>query len=464
MQKNLSFGQFSLEISSNGMEVLMNLYPPQGDRVWSGKEEIIRALQNSGIVYGINETVIAEWVEQHNQKQVIIAVGKKPIPGKDAEFLFYFETGVFRKAALEDGYGKVDLAQVKVIQSVNPGQVIAEKIPAGPGEPGSDVYGRTLTAPFGKDKNLVLGPNVFSGSPDPNKIIALVEGEPVVTHDQLAVFPVRVIQSDVNQDTGNVEFDGNIVIYGNVEIDMKVVATGEITIYGSVDAAEIRCGGHLFIRGGVYGRGKATVDCTGDCSAKFLDSVTINCQGHITVREYIMNCQINADGKVVVEGGKGQIVGGLIRSGEEIMAKVIGSRLGVQTQLEVGTPPRLKMIYQEVENNLRENQISLDKADKAITMLRQIPKLPEDRQAMLDSLVNTAEVLKQRIAEAEVKKEELGAEILKSTLEKGKIKVSEIINPGVTVTMGRTTIKINEDIRFATLAYRDREIRVCPYF
>jgi uncharacterized protein (DUF342 family) len=457
-------GRYRFEVSADGMEAFLTIFPPIGTRKLPDATEIITALQAAGITYGIREDSIRDAVLQGNGKPVRIAAGVKSVPGKDAEFIFYFKTGVFRKAAIEDGYGKLDLGQVEVVQNVEAGQVIAEKIAAGPGQAGRDVYGKMIPPKPGSDVELVLGPNVFCLNSEQTKLIATAAGEPVLSNGRIGVYPVQVIKSDVNIETGNIEFAGNVVIFGNVEIGMRVEAEGEICIYGSVDAATIKAGGNLFIRGGVYGRGKAVLDCEGDCSVRFLDNATLNSRGYLSVHEYIMNAQVNADLKVVVEGGKGQIVGGLVRSGQEILAKVVGSRLGIQTQLEVGTPPRIKLEYQETEAMLRESQISLDKADKAIAMLKQVPNLPDDKRQILESLMNTAEILKKRIADAENKKEELGAEIIKSSSQNGRIRALEFIYPGVVVTMGRTTFRVQEEIRYTTLVYQDRDIKALPYY
>ncbi len=457
-------GRFRLEISADGMEVYLTIFPRMGTRKLPDVQEILAALQAAGVTYGIQDDAIRDAVERGTEKPVRIAVGMKPTPGKDAEFIFYFKTGVFRKAAIEDGYGKIDRVQAQPVQSVEAGQIIAEKIPANPGQPGRDVYGKLVPTIAGMDKELELGPNVFSLTADQSRLIATAAGEPILSQKRIGIYPVQVINSDVNIETGNIQFAGNVVIFGNVEIGMKVEAEGEICIYGSVDAAAIKAGGNLFIKGGVFGRGRATLECDGDCSARFLDNVIVNCRGYLSVYEYIMNSQVNADLKVVVEGGKGQIVGGLVRSGEEILAKTIGSRLGVQTLLEVGTPPRIKLEYQETEIMLRENQISLDKAEKALNLLKQVPNLPDDKRVMLDSLINTSEILRRRIAEAEARKEELGAEIVRSSSQNGRIRASEYIYPGVMVYMGRTSFRIQEEIRYVTLIYRDREIKVQSYY
>lgn len=208
---------------------------------------------------------------------------------------------------------------------------------------------------------------------------------------------------------------------------------------------------------------KSEISCGGDFSAKYIEHASVSCEGNITVREAIMHCQINSDLKVVCEGGKGLIVGGLIRSGEEISAKSIGSRLGTLTELEVGVKPKLKLESQELEEQLKQNKDSLDKAEKAIALLSKMPHLPDDRKEMLQNLIKTSYALKAQINEAETKRQGLLEEILVKSKEKGKIKVKDIIYPGVRVSMGKTTIMIQDEIKYAILAYNEGEIQIQPY-
>ena len=279
---------------------------------------------------------------------------------------------------------------------------------------------------------------------------------------RISIHQVYELKGDVNFDIGNINFSGNVVIHGNVESGFKVEAEGDVTIYGNVDSADIKCGGNLFIQGGITGMDKSEIFCSGDFSAKYIEHATVVSEGNLTAKESIMYCQISADSKVVVEGGKGLLVGGLIRSGEEISAKTIGSRLGTVTELEVGVRPKTKLELQEIEAQIKNNNESLDKAEKAIVILSKIPNLPNDRKEMLQNLIKTTYALKSQLAEAEIHHQELLDEV-RNRKDKGRIKIKEMIYPGVRVTMGRTTIMIQDEIKYAVLVYNEGEIQILPY-
>ncbi len=455
-------GRCKVQISANAMEATLAIEPPIGEGKWPIKEQALKVLQLEGVTFGIFDNVIDDVVKYKLTKPTLVAKGKPPESGKDAEIKMLFECGVFRKASIEDEFGRIDYRQLQTVQNVSTGQVIAEKIPATSGENGFDVRGREIPAIPGKDKTLKLGKNVV-WSKDGLTLVATAGGEPILVGSRISVHQVYELKGDVNFDTGNINFSGNIVIHGNVENSFIVEAEGDVTIYGNVDSGNVKASGNLFIQGGITGMDKSEIFCGGDFSAKYIEHATVVCEGNLTVRESIMYCQINADSKVIVEGGKGLLVGGVIRSGEEISAKTIGSRLGTVTELEVGVRPKTKLELQELESQIKNNTDSLDKAEKAIVILSKIPNLPDDRKEMLQNLVKTSYALKSQIAEAEIRRQELSDEIQNRSKEKGRIKIKDTIYPGVRVTMGRTTIMIQDEIKYATLVYNEGEIQILPY-
>ncbi|NLY76015.1 MAG: DUF342 domain-containing protein [Firmicutes bacterium] len=455
-------GWCRIQVSSDAMEAYLVIEPPTGEGNWPSKEDAFKAISAEKITYGIMEDAVIDAINNRQIKPVLIAKGKPPVNGKDAEINYFFETGVFRKAYIEDEYGRVDYRQVQNLQNVTVGQKIAEKIPPTPGEPGCNVRGEEVKATPGKDKQIKLGKNV-AWTEDNLAIVSTINGEPTLANNKISVHEVHEVKGDVNFQTGNINFLGNVIIQGNVESGFKIEAEGDVTIYGNVDSADIKAGGNLFIKGGISGMDKSEIICGGDFSAKYIEHAKVSCEGNITVREAIMHCQINADLKVVCEGGKGLIVGGLIRSGEEISAKTIGSRLGTLTELEVGVKPGLKLESQELEQQVKDYKESLDKAEKAITLLSKTPNLSDERKEMLQNLIKTSYALKAQINEADARRQELLEEILVRSKEKGKIRVKEVIYPGIRVTMGKTTIMIQDEIKYAVLVYNEGEIQIQPY-
>lgn len=456
-------GWFRVHISGNFMEASLELEPPLGEGKWPTKSDAFAALHAEGIIYGVMEEVIDEILQYGLTEPRVVAKGKPAEPGVDAQINILFETGTVWKFAedVEDS-AKVDYRNIQTIQTVRTGEVLAEKIPATKGEPGFDIYGRTINPQPGKDKFIKLGKNV-AWTEDNLKIVSKIDGEPNYVMNQINVFPVHEVHGDVNFKSGNITFPGSLIIRGNVDSGFRVEADGDITINGSVEAADIRAGGNITIRGGITGREKCYISCGGDFAAKYVEYAKIDCDGTVTVKEAIMHCEVNANSKVLVEMGKGLIVGGVVRAGEEISVKTVGSKFGTATELEAGVRPKLKIEFQQLEAQLAANKENLDKAEKAIAILEKMPHLPPERYEMYQNLRITVDSLRNEIAVAEARRKEIMEEILVLSKGRGKIKIKDTLFPGIKATIAGAISIVRDEYKRVCLVYSEGEIKMLPY-
>jgi uncharacterized protein (DUF342 family) len=456
-------GWFRVRLSANKMEASLTLEAPVGDGKWPTKDDALKTLQTQNVVYGVMDGVVANLTKQRLPETVIVARGKPAEPGRDAEIKLLFETGVMRKFINDDDddddSAKVDYRDVQTLQNVTPGQVIGEKIPSTQGIPGWNVCGREIFPVNGKDKAVRLGKNVY-WSEDGLKIISKIAGEPGSVHNQINVNPVHEIRGDVNFNSGNIAFLGSLVIHGNVDSGFRVEAEGDITIMGSVEAADLKAKGNIMIRGGVTGRDKSNISCGGEFTAKYLEHAKIDCGGSVIAKEAIMHCEINADGNVIAETGKGLIVGGVVRVGGVISAKSIGSKFGTATELEAGIKPNLKIESEQLEVALKDHNENLKKAEQAVALLERIPHLPPNRRVMYDNLLGTVVALKEQIAQTEARLKEITEEIVILSKSRGCVKVKETLYPGVRVSIGGSNSIIRDEYKYVLLVYNEGEVQV----
>lgn len=455
-------GWVRVQTSSDYMEAYLIIEPPTGDGKWPTVEEALEVLRSENICSGLKEEAVVEAIAKRSSEPYLVAKGEKPTSGEDAIQKIYFVTEGVKQEYQEDQSGKINYRDFQSVHDVIVGEVLAEKIPATQGIPGFNVYGEKTVAVPGKDKPFKIGKNVIFDN-EGLRVISKINGEPTLVNDQISVFPIHEVKGDVNFKTGNISFNGSVIVWGNVDNGFKLEADGDITIRGSVEAADIKTGGHLTILGGVSGMDKTSIVCNGNFSAKYIEHASIDCEGNINVKEGIMYCQVNADQKIIADLGKGLIVGGTLRAGEEITAKTIGSKFGTLTELEVGVKPKTKIEYQQLEVKIRENKASLEKVEQARSMLEKIANLPKDRQDMLQNLVKTSFVLKGQISEAEARRKQILEEIVVLSKEKARIKVKETIFPGVRVTIGKATTVVKDEFKFAILLYHDGEVQMQSY-
>ena len=101
------------------------------------------------------------------------------------------------------------------------------------GKPGKTILGRYLDADNGKDLdiNSRLGKNVYVDT-DGKTICASIDGQVVLNGEKISIEPVFVVEGDVTQKIGNIDFVGTVIVKGNVDgYDIK--ATGNIEIEGN---------------------------------------------------------------------------------------------------------------------------------------------------------------------------------------------------------------------------------------
>jgi uncharacterized protein (DUF342 family) len=451
-------GWFRVHLSRNNMEASLTLEPPVGEGKWPTKADALEALRVQNVVYGVMEDAIDNLIAGRLPESVTVAKGQPAQPGRDAEIRLLFEIGSLWKFN-DKAADKVDYRDVQTLQNVTVGEVIGEKIPATEGSPGTNVCGSEIPPVKGKDKVVRVGKNVYL-SEDGLKIISKINGEPSWRQNQINVNPVHEIRGDVNFESGNINFLGSLVIHGDVDSGFRVEAEGDMTIMGSVEAADLKAGGNIAIRGGIIGRDKSNICCEGDFTAKYLEHVKIDCGGSVYAKEAIMHCEVNADGNVIVETGKGLIVGGVVRAGELISAKTVGSRFGTTTELETGVRPKLKLELEQLETSIQNYDVSLEKAEKTIVLLERIPRLPPDRQEMYQTLLKTVVAVQEQLAQAEARRKAIMEEIMIFSKSRGRIKVKEILYPGVRATIAGATTITRDECKYVLLAYNEGEVQI----
>ena len=329
---NIEAGAVVIEISANKMEAYLKMFPPSGGLTLS-RQDIEKALQEKNVVYGIRDDLIDKAViMQSVSEPLAIARGIDPVDGQNATIEYVFDSDTLRGKPTEMLDGRVDFYNLNLIHNVEPGEVLAIKTPAGEGTPGYTVTGEELPAKAGKDVQLAIGKNVELAENN-TKVISSAKGHVVLAGNKIGVSNVYEIGGDVDFNTGNIEFNGTVVVKGSVREGFKVVAQGDVEVLNTIADGVVECTGNLKVKNGIVGRTKSRIKAGGSVFTRFIENSTVEAGADVVVGEAIMHSKVSAR-KTVVVGGKGVIVGGIIRAGEEINCKIVGSPLATATELE----------------------------------------------------------------------------------------------------------------------------------
>jgi uncharacterized protein (DUF342 family) len=441
-----------IELTPDNMRAFLEIDLPEPDAAWPTYEEVLEAVKNAGVTYGLKEMVIRRVVEEKVVSPVLIAEGKPAVRGEDASVKYLFETERMKLIPKEMEDGRVNHRELSLIQNVRKGQVLVERQPPTQGIPGKNVKGEELKAVAGKDVFLVAGKNAYWDDDKKERLIAAIDGEPSLVGRKVSVLNVHHVPGNVGYATGNIDFAGSVVVRGDVENGFVVRAEGDVTVGGNVEGGSIYAGGNVTIRGGIAGQDKTVIECK------------IDVEGEIRGRDAILHSQVNAGQKITLESRKGMVMGGVVRARDEIHVQVLGSRMGTATEVEVGTSPTTRKELIELEKKITAMEKEFDKVEKALVILnKQGYDLTPEREELKARLTRTSFYLKAELKKHTTRRDELNEEISGPRAEKGRIKVRQRIYPGVKVIIGNAVRIFKDEVHFAVLTYDDGEVAVQAY-
>lgn len=446
--------EVQIAVSKDKMEADIQIHLPKNSKPPT-VEKAMQKISDMGIVFGINEEVIRQ-VCATPETHMVFAVGQKPVDGTNATInVLVNMENKGHPAALEDG--RVDYKNLNIFTIVAQDDVLAEKIPATPGVPGTNILGQTLPAKPGKDVPLPLGKNVTAV--DKLKIVAAMSGQMQLVGNKINVLPVIEIKEDVDLSTGNIEFIGSVVVRGSVQQDFHVKAEGNVEINGTVSGGTVE-GKNVVIKMGIQGMHCGYIKAVENVVTKYMENAKVIAGQDILVSDVILHSQVSAGKRVVVEGKRGQIIGGTIMAGEEIRVQSVGTHMSTATNMEVGVNPMLREEYQQVRKEIKKLETTLDQAQKAVHILKSVDSqlLSPDKREMLLKTTKTQFQLAGQIDHLRTRLDEI--ELALEDMRYGHIKAANVIYPGVKITIGTLVKPIREPLKFVSLYAEDGEIKI----
>lgn len=457
---------FVIDIAKDEMKVTATINPPTMGGADVTAEQIKTSLTNQGVVAGISDEKIQALIDSpvYNEP-VIVAEAVLPVDGRDAYIAYNFETDRSKLRAKEAANGQVDFKELNLIQNVVEGQPLAQKIPAEKGRAGKTIYGRYLEAKDGRDIQLPLGRNVTVDT-DGRTILAGANGQVLLVNDKVCVEPILELDG-VNIKTGNITFLGTVIVKGSVEDGFNVKASGNIEVSGTVGKCTLESDGDIIVSSGVIGRDEGRILCGGSLWAKFIQNTTVQVEENVIVNDSIMNSEISAQKKVILQGKRAQITGGNIFATEAVIAKNIGSDGGgTETVISVGFDPRAKHRLEELLEMQNKNIKLLDDLELNISTLENMKKvrktLPKEKEESLRELNEQKDAIisENRAYNDEIEKVQARLRELKNI---GKVYASGTVYSGVKIYVRDEKDEVRSDTKNITFFYENGFVRRGKY-
>jgi uncharacterized protein len=340
-----------------------------------------------------------------------------------------------------------------VFESVTEGAALVTAIPPQEGVAGCTVKGTPLPAKAGSEAKLPKGKNVHV-SEDGKSLIASKGGRVDYIQNRVEVSNVYRISGDADMGVGNIQFEGDVSISGNVISGLKIEASGMIEVGGYVEGSTLIAGKDIILRNGMQGTDKGKLISGGNIVARYLDHCEAEAKGNVYC-DYIVKCKVIASGSVETKGRWGKILGGVVRAGKEIIASAVGSPAQDLTVLELGASPELRAKCTMLEGSRNQLKVQLDKISNLSRVIPSNSDNPE-RQEMRQKLIDAKEQLQAQYNDIVLEMEALTQML--SEHSGARLHVLKTVHPNVKVIIDSCFVTTQSEINFATFYYRDGEV------
>lgn len=444
-----------VRISYDEMEGYLFLAKPPRDDCYT-RSEILGALHAQNVKYGIDEDVLDILLrEEQYDREVLVASGTPVQDGSDGFYEYHFATELSDKPKIRED-GSVDYWDIRAIETVEEGQVIATYEEPTDGHYGMTVTGRSLTAKRGRPLSPLSGKG-FDRTPDNRSYVANCSGKIEMVNNRIAILPIYEIKGDVDITTGNVDFRGDVVIHGNVATGARVTATGSVTIDGIAEGCTIEAGKDIILRKGFLGAYKGQIRTKGNVIAKFIEHATVEADGMVELTS-ALNCNITSYDKVCINGKTANVVGGTIFGAAGVDAYSLGTSAEVKTIIRAGISRAFAAQAEVLRQQVLELTDTVDKINAGLAQFDALPdELKDDAKKEQRVLLLRTRISKQaELADLSAKLEK--TQVVLDRSRDARVRVTKAVYPGVAVEINGFMNVIKEEQ--SAIEFRERQGKV----
>ena len=304
----------------------------------------------------IGDPRIAEQIDKifGQQKKFGVITVCKGLPPKDGQvehFVLKKDYGKKAGTVLEDG--RIDFKEQNIFTPVVKGEAILERKPHVATTDGYDIYGEVLKGQMLGEKRFIPGKNLEESKEEANVFIAVSNGVLSIKNKRVSVETKTVIKKDIDYETGNINAEGTIEIFGSVKSGFDVVATDDVIIHGNVEDSRIIAGNNIYIENGILGKEHAYLEAGNNIVIRFAQNTKFKAGNDMHVKESLIQCKVYTKNVVLVDG---TVVGGEIIGKKGVSVKIAGSEKGVETKLGAGKDPEIEDLIRLKEQEKKDSE------------------------------------------------------------------------------------------------------------
>lgn len=452
---------YKLRVGPDKMRAFVKFYAASEGGENMTAEELINDLKLRGIKCGIRTENIAGFFKKREYlEEILVAEGREPVQGKHAYIEYKFNTDKKAKPTL-NGDGSVDFFHLNILNHCNKGDVLAVLHPEEPGKPGEDLSGNRIAPAEVRKETLKFGHNIEL-SEDRSTITAKVDGHVELVEGTVFVSDELLVEN-VDNSTGNIDYEGNVQIGGNVATNFQVKAKGDIVVKGVVEGAQLTAGGNIIIARGMNGMGRGILKAGGNIVAKFLENATAEAEGYVA-SESILHSRVTAGGEVNVDGRRGFITGGKVCATGSIHVKTLGSEMGADTIVEVGADPKRKARINQLQKQIGEDTKFLQTLQPTLlSAKKKLAKGVKLNPEQIQQIQSMAALNKQKtdaIESANNEIEELQKHM--TCASETAVCVKGEVYPGTRICIGDVSMVVQKTARFCRFIRERGDVKMAP--
>lgn len=416
-------------------------------------------LERLGVAVPPSEETLAEALDNARssrriQRNVVVAQGKEPVPGKDG----WLEILVDREVdeAGEDEHGRIDYRHRASLPMVRAGDFVARAHDPEPGQGGIDLYNKTIPARGGKRLSVSPGQGIKRKGRDGFE--ATEQGVLLYEKGVLSVSPVLVINRDVGLATGHVQAEfGSVHVRGSVAAGMRVQAPENLLVEDAVESAQVQAGADIEVRGGILMPDGGYVRAGGKVMAQFATNARIEAGDDVIIGNNVTNCEIETTGSFQATKGRGVVQGGTITSHQTVEVNELGTEMGVATTVVISQKRRDHYPALKARGKIKRELERIAERIGAGDPRAILEATPEPRrQAMVEVLKYRLRLEKKFRKINEFMKKDVKRR--QQALSRCRIKVRRRLHPGVTIKIGGRVMQVDRVIERSQI-YWDPESR-----
>ncbi|MCO4799578.1 MAG: DUF342 domain-containing protein [Colwelliaceae bacterium] len=473
--------KISIEIDKDEMTASAEISTALGGKHLSAKA-ILNAAQKAGVSKGFSKEELiklAQYAAKEPAGSLVkgkIALGKDAINGKDGKIKHLVESAqerILKPKEQEDG--SVDMRDLGDIICVKVGEPLAKKIPPTDGIKGFSVTGTPLEPTPGEDVSLTAGDGTTLSPKNEDILVSTRVGLPRIIDNGMEVDEVYKIKN-VDVSTGHIQFEGSVIIDGDVCEGMKVVASGDISIAGFVESAYLESGGDITIGSGIIGKKQdvddiaisdiimsVSIKSSGKVFAKYCQYADISCKD-LRIENQMMHSIINVEERLWLgseEQANGKLIAGFISAGTSVHAGTVGATAGSTTI--VTFEKKLDKLQEKLailEEKIEHESAKTTELKNASNKLKKLPK-DKVNPEMLNKVLSTYQFHAGQMGKL-LNEKELLEEEKSQYMSSVYIEATERIYHGVQLIVGEFHDKTKREYGPSRMIYKERKVIIDP--